>query len=123
MATALVTIALALAPMTIALGLTGCHSAYIQSTVRNETAQPVSLIEVDYPSASFGLQRLDSGQTFPYRFKVLGSGPLKLSYTDASHHDHQATGPVLREGNEGPLRIVIADDGVHWQPASFPPSR
>jgi hypothetical protein len=109
--------------MTVALAATGCHSAYIQSTVLNETAQPISLIEVDYPSASFGLQRLDPGQSFPYRFKVLGSGPLKLIYTDASHHDHQATGPVLREGNEGPLRIVIANDGVHWEPAAFPSAR
>src|ERR1700722_17963473 len=84
-ATALAPIVTALVTMTVALAATGCHSAYIQSTVLNETAQPISLIEVDYPSASFGLQRLDPGQSFPYRFKVLGSGPLKLIYTDASH--------------------------------------
>ncbi|HWZ52096.1 MAG TPA: hypothetical protein VNW54_11600 [Granulicella sp.] len=109
--------------MVLALGVSGCHSAYINSTISNETDKPVSLIQVDYPSASFGVQSLNPGQNFKYRFKVLGSGPVKVSYTDGLQHDHKATGPILREGNEGSLRIVIANDGVHWDPASFPPGR
>ena len=109
--------------MALALGVTGCHSAYINSTISNETGQPVSLIQVDYPSASFGVQSLNPSQDFQYRFKVLGSGPVKLSYTDGLQHDHKATGPNLREGNEGALRIVIANDGVHWEPNSFSPGR
>jgi hypothetical protein len=103
----------------LALGATGCHSAGITATLSNTTDQPVSLLEVDYPSASFGLQRLNPGADFHYRFKVLGAGPIKLIYTDAAQHPHQATGPALREGDQGSLRIVIATDGVHWSPASF----
>jgi hypothetical protein len=98
---------------------TGCHSASIDATIVNATGQPVSLLQVDYPSASFGVQSLPPGGHFDYRFKVLGAGPIKLTYTDAAQHAHQAAGPALREGNDGALRIVLAPDGVHWEPASF----
>jgi hypothetical protein len=103
-----------------ALGTAGCHSASINATLINATDTPVSLIQVDYPSASFGVQTLRPGEHFAYRFAVQGSGPIKLEYTDATHHDHKATGPALREGNDGALRIVLANDGVHWEPVSFP---
>jgi hypothetical protein len=85
----------------------------------NATGKPISLLQVDYPSASFGVQTLQPGGRYAYRFKVLGAGPIKLTYTDAMQHAHQATGPALREGSDGALRIVLADDGVHWEPASF----
>jgi len=103
-----------------ALGTAGCHSASINATLINATGTPISLIQVDYPSASFGVQTLQPGEHFAYRFAVQGSGPIKLDYTDAAHHDHKIIGPTLREGNDGALRIVLADDGVHWDPASFP---
>jgi hypothetical protein len=104
------------------LGAAGCHSASIDATLVNATGKPVSLIQVDYPSASFGLQTLKPGENFKYRFTVLGAGPIKLDYTDAAHKDHKATGPALREGSNGALRIVLANDGVHWEPAAFPHS-
>ena len=94
----------------------GCHSAFIDATVRNEGTRTISLVQVEYPSASFGTQSISPGQDFHYRFKVLGSGSLKITYTDASQQEHKATGPALNEGNEGTLAILVADDGVHWQP-------
>ena len=66
------------------------------------------------------VQLLQPGQNFHYRFTVLGAGPIKIDYTDAARQDHKATGPALREGNGGALRIVLANDGVHWEPAAFP---
>jgi hypothetical protein len=99
------------------LALTGCHSAYVEATVSNRTATPITLIEVAYPSASFGTQNLAPGADFHYRFKVLGSGGMKLLYTDSTHQDHKSDGPLLKEGAEGPLAIVITDTGVTWQPA------
>jgi hypothetical protein len=95
----------------------GCHSPYVATTVSNRTSQPLALIEVDYPSASFGTQNLAPGADFHYRFKVLGSGPMKLLYTDSAHQDHKSDGPLLKEGAEGPLAIVITDSGVTWQPS------
>jgi len=106
--------------LALALALAGCHSAYISATVSNRTDAPITLVQVEYPSASFGIQTIAPGQDFHYRFKILGSGSMKITYTDASQHDHKATGPTLQEGNEGALGIVVASDGVHWQapPAS-----
>jgi len=102
--------------LTLAVGLTGCHSAYIDSTITNATPQPVSLIQVDYPSASFGTQILGPGQNFHYRFKILGNGPVQLTYTDAAQHEHKFTGPLLREGNEGKLTALITAKTVQWTP-------
>ncbi len=103
--------------------VTGCRSPYVVATVSNDTAAPVSLVEVDYPSASFGIQSLAPGGDLHYRFKVLGSGPLKLTYTGPQGKEQTSKGPYLREGVEGPLTITIASDGVHWQTAlgSTPP--
>jgi hypothetical protein len=92
----------------------GCHSPYIEATVSNRTSEPLQLVEVDYPSASFGTQTLLPGHDFHYRFKVLGEGKLKLTYTDAANHEHKSEGPTLKEGAEGPMTILVAPDGAHW---------
>jgi hypothetical protein len=96
-----------LVALVAALALTGCHSALIDATISNRTTQPLSLIEVDYPSASFGTQSLAPGQDFHYRFKVLGNGPTALLWTDTTHHDRKLSGPPLREGDEGKLAVTF----------------
>jgi hypothetical protein len=103
------------AALTLALALTGCHSPYVEATVSNRTPDPITLIEVDYPSASFGTQNLAPGADFHYHFKVLGSGPMKLTYTDITRQDHTSTGSILHEGAEGPLTILITPTEVQWQ--------
>ncbi len=95
--------------------LSGCHSAYVNATVSNRTSAPISLVQVEYPSASFGTQTILPGAVFKYRFKVLGSGPMKITWTDSTEHEQKATGPSLSEGTEGQLSIVVAPEGVHWQ--------
>ncbi len=106
----------ALAASLITLSLAGCHSAYIEAVVSNHTGQPLSVVEVDYPSASFGADTIAPGQDFKYRFKIQGSGNLKVLWTDAAQHDHSVNGPELHEGAEGALHIVIGPDGkVDWQ--------
>ena len=72
------------------------------------------LVELDYPSASFGTQKLGPGQDFDYRFKLLGSGKLKLIYTDSANVEHTVPGPQLDEGNEGTLSVTIQPSGVQW---------
>ena len=94
----------------------GCHSAYVEAVLTNQTGQPLTLVEVDYPSASFGTQALTPGQDFRYRFKILGDGPVKLIYTDAQNKEHHIEGPQLREGQEGSLHITVAPGGVRWDP-------
>jgi hypothetical protein len=103
--------ALALAAV---LTLGGCHSAYVAATISNRASGALSLIELDYPSASFGTQALAPGQDFHYRFKVLGSGPTTILWTDAAHRDHKNSGPTLQEGDEGTLTITFGPSGPTW---------
>jgi hypothetical protein len=109
--------ALALLP---ALSLAGCRSPYVAATVSNRTAQTIQLVEVDYPSASFGTQSLAAGADFHYRFKVLGEGKMKLIYTDAGNKEHKSEGPFLKEGAEGPVIITIEpNDFVRWEQKTY----
>jgi len=98
------------------LALAGCHSAYVETTVSNHTGQIIQLIEVDYPSASFGTQSLAPGADFHYRFKVIGEGKMKLIYTDSANNEKKFDGPLLKEGAEGPLSIVITPTEASWKP-------
>ena len=94
--------------------ITGCHSAYIDATISNHTDKPLNLVELDYPSASFGTQTLTPGGDFHYRFKILGSGKLKLIYTDTANVEHDIPGPQLTEGEEGTLTVTVQPTGVAW---------
>jgi hypothetical protein len=96
------------------LALTGCRSAYIEATIGNRTAQPLTLVELDYPSASFGTQNLAPGQDFHYRFKIIGQGDVTLLYTDAANAEHKATGPHLQEPDEGTLAVTVTPAGPEW---------
>ncbi|WP_074655670.1 hypothetical protein [Terriglobus roseus] len=89
------------------VALIGCHSHYIQATITNASDAPLNVVQVDYPSASFGTQLLAPGASFHYRFKLLGSGNIKVSFTDAARQDHAQTGPWLNEGQEGTLEITL----------------
>jgi len=96
------------------LGIGGCKSAYVEAEVVNATGSPVSLVEVDYPSASFGVESLSAGATYHYRFKILGSGGTKILWTDAARKEHTVNGPGLKEGQQGSLVITIATDSATW---------
>jgi hypothetical protein len=107
----------AIVTLAAAVGLlasAGCHSAYIEATVTNTTAAPVSLVEVDYPSASFGRESIPAGANYHYRFKVLGQGATKVQWTDAAHQDHTVPGPALHEGDEGTLLVTLTPATATW---------
>lgn len=89
----------------------------IDATVHNGTPTPVSLIEVDYPSASFGTQTLAPNADFHYRFKIIGSGPLSITWSDAARAQHTAKGPDLHEGDAGRLTITLTPAGAQWSPS------
>jgi hypothetical protein len=105
-----------LALTALAFTLTGCHSAWIAATISNRTPDTLTGVELDYPSASFGTQTLAPNTDFHYRFKVLGSGPTALLWTDAAHHDHKESGPSLRENDEGTLTVTIDPTHTAWNP-------
>lgn len=95
----------------IVLPLSACHSYHVDTTVENRTGTDIELLEVDYPSASFGADRLATGAIFHYRFQILGSGPVKIQYTNSNGHPIQTTGPTLAEHQQGQLQIVLLPDG------------
>ena len=109
---------LALGVLPLSLLVSGCHSAFVETTIANQADSPARLVEVDYPSASFGVSSIAAHATFRYRFKIQGSGPLKIEFTGADGKLHDSDGPVLNQGQEGRLDIVIGPDGVvRWQPS------
>ena len=98
---------LAAALLAAPLLLLGCHSYHIDTTIENRTGSSIQLLEVDYPSASFGADSLAAGAAFHYRFQVRGSGPLTISYTASAGHQVHITGPGLSEREQGQLHIVL----------------
>lgn len=83
----------------------------------NQQSAPVNLVEVDYAGGSFGTQAIAPGATFHYRFHLLGSDTVSVTFTDASGRNVKVTGPELENGQSGKLRIVLAPgDQVTWQP-------
>jgi hypothetical protein len=105
----------AIALLTCLLATIGCRSPYIEATVTNQTGQPISLIEVDYPYASFGVQSIAPGGDFSYRFQTRGSDNLKITYTTSTNTIKKATGPVVKDGQEGYLKILVGPNGVNWK--------
>jgi hypothetical protein len=94
---------------------TGCHSHYVSIDIHNATPNPITLVEVDYPTASFGVDTLATGATYHYRFKILGDGPTKILWTDVAQQQHTVAGPSLNEGQEGTLTATITPTTATWQ--------
>jgi hypothetical protein len=88
----------------------GCRSRVIQVSVINTSAQPISTIIVDYPDATFGVNVLAPGKTFQYVIKPTGTGPVKVQFTDTAGANHAVTGPTVRKGAEGTMRIKLTQD-------------
>jgi hypothetical protein len=107
------------------LTLSGCHSYRIETTVRNRTGGPIQLLEVDYPSASFGADSLAAGADYHYRIQLRGAGPLKVQYTAGEGRQAQVTqidGPTVVERQEGELEIVLLPAGkAEFHPHLTPP--
>ena len=93
------------------LAAAACHSYHVDTTVENRTGADIQLLEVDYPSASFGADHIASGAIYHYRFQIRGSGPLKITYTGPDNKQVQIAGPTLVERQQGQLKIVLLPAG------------
>jgi hypothetical protein len=92
--------------------LAGCsHSAHVEVTVENRTGGPIRLLEVDYPSASFGADSLAAGAAMHYKIQLQDKGQIKVQYTTADNHQVQMAGPQLAQGQEGKFEIVLQPAG------------
>jgi hypothetical protein len=97
------------------LALGGCRSAFVEVKVVNGGLAPVSIVEMDYPNGSFGVDSLEGSGTYHYRFKILGSGPAKLMWTDAARRDYSSVGPQLHEGEQGTMTVTILGGTAEWE--------
>jgi len=98
-------------PLLFLAAITGCRSYHVEIKVANRTGAAIQLLEVDYPSASFGADTLPSEGAMTYRIQVRGTGPVKVQYKSAEGAQQQITGPSLAERDEGRLEIVLLPGG------------
>ena len=98
--------------------INGCHSYHIEATVENHTGGTITLLEVDYPSASFGSDTLAADGVYHHRIQVRDSGPISVQYTAAHGRQVQVKGPTLYEKQEGAIEIDLLPNGK----AEFHPS-
>lgn len=102
------------------VGASGCRSRVINVTIENRSGAELRNVEVQYPGGSYGRSAIPAGSTYSYRIKVLRSGALLFSYTDAAGKTVTTTGPAVTPQLEGDLVIDVASGGVafapRWQP-------
>ena len=61
--------------------VTGCRSYHVGITVENRTGAAIQLLEIDYPSASFGADSMAPGANLKYQVQVRGSAPIKAVHS------------------------------------------
>ncbi len=104
--------------LALGLAISGCHSRHIDSMIDNRTGATIHQVEIDYPSASFGIDTLTPGQVYDYKFQVQGKGPIKIQYTDSAGKQVQLRGSTLSEGDQGQYVIILLPDGqAKWEPS------
>src|ERR1700689_2870624 len=97
--------------------LSGCHSPRISCTIVNHESAPVSLVEVNYPGGSFGVQTIAAGAGDYSRVHALGNDTPNIDFTGAARQSHTVSGPELKLNDEGWLAIEILDGNkVRWTP-------
>lgn len=94
------------------LTLTSCRAHMITIRLTNTSSEPVSTIIVDYPSATFGKDKLAPGETFASPVKVTDNGPLKVQFTDAKGAIHTYTGLKLHPNQEGSIELKLTQASV-----------
>ncbi|HEU4416164.1 MAG TPA: hypothetical protein VFT65_15355 [Candidatus Angelobacter sp.] len=92
--------------------LAGCRAHMITIKLVNTSAQPISTIIVDYPSATFGKDQLAPGETFSSPVKITEAGPLKAQFVDATGARHTYTLPGLRPNDEGSIEVSLNQTGA-----------
>ena len=93
------------------LPVTACHSYHIDSTIENRTGADIQLLEVDYPGPALAQTASLPARNTAIASPVLGTGPLKITYTAAGNKQVQITGPTLEYHQQGQLKIVLLPAG------------
>jgi hypothetical protein len=94
------------------LTLGGCRSRVVKINLTNTSAGPVKTIIVDYPTATFGKDKLAPGETFSYAIKPLETGMLKVQFTDAQGAVHSYLGTTLHKDDDGSIDVKLGQNGA-----------
>ena len=92
------------------LAMAGCRSRVVKVTLANVGTEPISTIIVDYPSATFGKDKLAPHETFSYTIKPLETGSLKLQFTNAKGAIHTYSGFTLHKDDDGSIDVKMDQD-------------
>lgn len=96
-----------IAALLFAFLLASCRSHMVTIRLVNTSSEPISTIIVDYPSATFGKDRLAPGETYSSSVKFIDTGNLKVQFTDAKGGNHTYSGPTLYRDAEGTIEVRL----------------
>ena len=97
--------------------LAGCHSHVVNVNLTNTSKDTVKTIIVDYPTATFGKDKLSPGETFSYAIKPLETGLIRIQFTDAQGSIHTYNGSQLHKNDEGSIAVNMNQSGMVVQPS------
>ena len=92
--------------------IAGCRAHMVTIKLVNTSASPLSTIIVDYPSATFGKDKLAPNETFSSSVKLTDNGTLKVQFSDANGVNHVYAGPVLHKNQEGMIEVRFTQDSA-----------
>ncbi|HEY3769347.1 MAG TPA: hypothetical protein VGN44_11800 [Candidatus Angelobacter sp.] len=95
-----------------ALTLSGCRSHVVKVNLKNTSTDVVKTIIVDYPTATFGKDKLAPNEIFSYAIKPLEPGMLKIQFTDALGTIHSYVGTPLHKDDDGVLDVNLSQSGA-----------
>jgi hypothetical protein len=99
------------------IALSGCRSRVVKVNLKNTSTDVVKTIIVDYPTATFGKDKLAPGETFSYAIKPLETGMLKIQFTDALGTIHSYVGTPLHKNDDGILDVDLSQSGAVVKPS------
>jgi hypothetical protein len=102
--------------------LAGCRSKLVEVRVVNSGSTELHNIEVDYPSASFGLPSLAPGATYVYRIQLQDAGRMKVEFFDSKQQPHSGKGPYVEQGQQGTLTLTLDGSGKNQWDAQLAPT-
>ena len=100
----------------VALSLAGCRAHMVTIRLINSSPEPISTIIVDYPSATFGKDKLAPKETFASSVKFTDTCMIKVQFTDAKGTNHTYTGPVVHKNDEGSIDLKLDQNSAQATP-------
>ena len=104
------------------VALAGCRSKLVETRVVNSGSTELHNIEVDYPSASFGIPSLAPGATYIYRIQLQDAGRMKVEFSDSKEQPHSGKGPYMAQGQQGTLTLTLDGSGKNQWVAHMHPT-